>query len=153
MDYAWGLYDIPPGCAMNGRKLRVLVVDDQSEHRKFFSQTLSARGYACDVASSGQEGLAKLTQQQYDVVFLDLVLPEIDGEAILSWLRTRMPKTSVVISSAQDDEEIMRTMLMSGATAYLVKPLTADQLYKVMNGIENRRTAAGLDLIHSDSGA
>lgn len=138
---------------MNGRKLRVLVVDDQGEHRRFFSQALGAKGYACDVAAGGKEGLAKLSQETYDVVFLDLVMPEIDGEAILSWIRSRMPKTSVVISSVQDDEEIMREMLVSGATAYLVKPMTTDQLYRVMNGIENRRTAAGLDRIHSGSGA
>ncbi|MFH0954030.1 MAG: response regulator [Verrucomicrobiota bacterium] len=134
---------------MATRKVSVLVIDDQDDNCSFFRNVLTAHGYACDCARGGQEGLVKLSEKAYDVVFLDLFMPGIDGEAILSWLRSRLPRTSVVISSVQDDHTTMRQMLVAGATAYLIKPLTPEQVLSVMRGIENRRTAAGLDLVAS----
>ena len=104
-------------------------------------------GYICDVAADGRECLLKFVQKPYDVVFLDLVMPEIDGETVLRWLRKEHPGTNVVITSVQDDDGIMRDLLALGASAYLVKPFTSQEIQGVMRGIENRRTASGLSLV------
>jgi CheY-like chemotaxis protein len=131
---------------MNHRNLRILVADDQENTRAIFSRVLNSLGYTCDACSDGKECLEKFLGRSYDVVFLDLVMPGIDGEPVLRWLRSRFPSTHVIITSVQDDEGAIRTMLARGATAYIVKPFTAHEVESVMRGIENRRTATDLTL-------
>jgi CheY-like chemotaxis protein len=131
---------------MGSRTLRILVADDQENTRALLCRIANSLGYSCDVCGDGRDCLTKFMQQPYDVVFLDLVMPGIDGEPVLRWLKSRYPRTHVVIMSVQDDEGAIRTMLARGATAYLVKPFTAQEVQSVMRGIENRRTAAGLSL-------
>ena len=132
---------------MGSRRINALVVDDQEGMRRLFVRVLHSLGYPVDACNSGHDCLIKLSQQQYDVVFLDLVMPEIDGETVLHWIRVRYPQVHVVISSVQDDEESIRTTLSAGATAYLVKPFTSQEIQNVMRGIENRRTRAGLQMV------
>jgi len=132
---------------MGSRSINVLVADDQENMRQLFARVLNSLGYSVDVSSDGRDCLIKFAQQRYDVVFLDLVMPEVDGETVLRWIRTHYPQTHIVVSSIQDDEEAIRTMLAVGATAYLVKPFTSQEIQNVMRGVENRRTAAGLSMV------
>lgn len=132
---------------MGTRNINVLVADDQKNMRQLFARVLNSLGYSVDVSCNGRDCLIKFAQQRYDVIFLDLVMPEIDGETVLRWIRTHYPQTHVVISSVQDDEEAIRTMFTGGATAYLIKPFTSQEIQNVMRGVENRRTAAGLGMV------
>lgn len=136
---------------MGSRSISVLVADDQENMRQLFARVLNSLGYSVDVSSDGRDCLIKFAQQRYDVVFLDLVMPEIDGETVLRWIRVHYPQTHVVVSSVQDDEEAIRTMLAVGATAYLVKPFTSQEIQNVMRGVENRRTAAGLSMVAANA--
>ena len=131
---------------MPSRALRILVADDLESTRTLFSRVLNSLGYSCDVCVDGKECLLKFMHQPYDVVFLDLVMPGIDGEPVLRWLRSRYPSTHVIVNSIQDDEGVINHVLAHGATAYLVKPFTAHEIQSVMRGIENRRTTQGLAL-------
>ena len=115
--------------------------------QQLFARVLRSMGYVCDIASDGRECLLRFAQRPYDVVFLDLVMPEIDGETILRWLRREHTGTNVVITSVQDDDEAIATLLSLGATAYIVKPFTAQEIQSVMRGIENRRAANGMSLV------
>lgn len=132
---------------MNRRNLKVLVADDQEDVREVFSRVLGSMGYVCDTCIDGRECLSRFSEKSYDILFLDLVMPEVSGEIVLRWLRSRHPRTAVVVTSVQDDEGVIREMLALGATAYLVKPFTTGQIQAVMRGIENRRTAAGMQMV------
>ncbi len=127
--------------------LSILVADDQHSQRMLLVHVLGTMGYECDTAVDGRDCLAKIAGKTYHIVFLDLVMPEVDGEMVLRYLRINHPRTSVVVSSVQDDEGIIRDLLALGATAYLVKPFTSEEIRGVMNGIENRRTQAGLHTV------
>jgi len=126
--------------------VHVLVAEDQESLRLLFSHVVRFMGYECDLASNGRECLLRITQSRYDIVFLDLVMPEIDGETALRWIKNHAPGTSVVVTSIQDDEGIIRRMLALGATAYLTKPFSVNEIKKIMQGILNRRTRDGLNL-------
>ena len=132
---------------MASRSISVLVADDQETMRQLFARVLTSLGYSVEVSTDGRDCLIKFAQHRYDVVFLDLIMPGIDGETVLRWVRTYYPQTQIVVSSIQDDDEVIRTMLSLGATAYLVKPFTARDIHNVMRGVENRRTAAGLNMV------
>jgi CheY-like chemotaxis protein len=132
------------GQEMASHRLRVLVADEEEDMRAMFSRVLGSLGYGCDLCANGAECLMKFARQPYDIVFLDLFIPGVDGEPVLRWLRSQCPSTQVIVTSVQDDDGVIRTVLAGGATAYIVKPFTAHEVEIVMRGIENRRTAAGL---------
>jgi CheY-like chemotaxis protein len=121
------------------RDLNVLVADDQLYMRNFFCKALSAHGYKCDAVADGRECLRKMAREKYDVLFLDLIMPILDGDAVLRIVKQQFPGTDVVVASLQDDEGAIREILRAGAVAYLVKPFTIKALMEVMTGIEARR--------------
>lgn len=122
---------------MSERNLRILVTDDEEVMRKFLVEVLRSLGYTCDEASNGRECLHKFSLgPAYDVAFVDLVMPRMDGEATLRELRSKYPKTKVIVCSVQDDEEAIRELLAEGATAYLTKPVKPDELAGVMERLE-----------------
>ena len=131
---------------VTARGMKVLIADDQDEMRQLFRRVLQSIGYDCEVAVNGQDCLEKCETQNYDVVFLDLVMPELDGETTLQILKRHYPRTEVVESSIQDDEDSIRQIFRSGATAYIVKPFTSHEIRNVMMTLENRKTAAGLHM-------
>jgi len=132
---------------MKNKSLKILVADDQKNMRDLFTRILRMMGYSCDTAVDGRECLLKFTLRSYDVLFLDLVMPEIDGETVLAWIKNQSPDTQVIISSIQDDEGAIKYMLRNGASAYLVKPFTTREVQQIIRTLENRRTAAGLELV------
>lgn len=134
---------------MSARGISVLVADDQENMRVLFTKVLHSLGYTCDVAVDGRDCLARVSQKRYDIVFIDLIMPEIDGETVLRWLTSHQPETSVVIVSIQDDEGIIKQLLALGATAYLVKPFSSHEIQNVMHGVENRRTSEGANLVEA----
>ena len=126
--------------------MKVLITDDQEDMRQLFRRVLQSMGYTCDVAVDGRDCLVKCETENYDVIFLDLVMPELDGETTLQILKRHHPGTSVIVSSIQDDEEAIRQLFKLGATAYIVKPFTSHEIRGVMMTLENRKTAAGLQM-------
>ena len=126
--------------------INVLVADDQENLRLLFSHVLRFMGHNCDLAADGRECLLRVTEARYDILFLDLVMPEIDGETVLRWIKAHSPQTNVIVTSVQDDDGVIQEMLALGATAYLVKPFTVTEIKGVMQHILNRRTRDGLSL-------
>jgi DNA-binding response OmpR family regulator len=86
-----------------GPAARLLVVDDEPQIREFIARALTAAGYAIDFAGSGKEGLIQATAGDYDLVILDLVMPDMDGREILARLRHDRPDQAVLVLSCLAD--------------------------------------------------
>jgi heavy metal response regulator len=108
--------------------MRVLVVEDEVAVAKFIEQGLTEAGYAVDVASDGQEALDYASAAQYDVIVLDIMLPQIDGLSVLRKLRDTGVRTSVLLLTARDAVEDRVQGLDTGADDYLVKPFSFPEL-------------------------
>lgn len=108
--------------------MRVLVVEDEAAVAKFIEQGLTEAGYAVDVASDGQEALDYASAAQYDVIVLDIMLPQIDGLSVLRKLRDTGVRTSVLLLTARDAVEDRVQGLDTGADDYLVKPFSFPEL-------------------------
>lgn len=106
---------------MNPRPVRVLLIEDDSQIRRFLRMTLEGEGIAVLEAESGREGLAEAGRQQPDLVILDLGLPDMDGVELIRQLRswTAIP---IVVLSARSAEAQKVLALDSGADDYLTKP-------------------------------
>jgi DNA-binding response OmpR family regulator len=108
--------------------MRLLLIEDSDRLRSTLGRGLRKAGYAVDLAKDGREGLWLATENNYDLIVLDLMLPEIDGLTVLSTLRERGKGSHVLILSAKDRVEDRIEGLKRGADDYLVKPFSFDEL-------------------------
>jgi len=107
---------------------RILVVDDEPKIQGFIARALSAAGYAIDCASDGPEALRQATLGEYGLVILDLIMPRMDGRAVLSSLMRDRPEQPVLVLSCLDDVTTKVTCLDLGAHDYLTKPFSLEEL-------------------------
>jgi two-component system copper resistance phosphate regulon response regulator CusR len=108
--------------------MRILVTEDEPRILSFLARGLEAEGFAVDSAGDGAEALRCAERSRYDLVVLDLLLPRIHGLAVLSELKRRSPDLPVVIVSARTDLPTKLRGFALGATDYLPKPFSLDEL-------------------------
>jgi two-component system, OmpR family, response regulator len=107
--------------------MRVLVVEDEPELLCTISQTLREEGYAVDTAEDGEDGISKAEGLDYDVILLDVLIPQLDGWELLQRLR-KTKKTPVLMLTARDALRDRVRGLNGGADDYLTKPFEFDEL-------------------------
>jgi two-component system, OmpR family, response regulator len=107
---------------------RILIVDDEPKIRSFIGRALSAAGYATEFAESGTEGLRRALAAYYDLVILDLVMPDLDGRQVLGQLLAKHPDQEVIVLSCVADVAAKVDCLERGAQDYLTKPFSLAEL-------------------------
>jgi DNA-binding response OmpR family regulator len=108
--------------------MRVLVVEDSPRLRQTVSTWLRRNGLAVDVSADGEEGLFLAETNDYDAIVLDIMLPKLDGLALLQRLRKRGKPTHVLLLTARDTVPDRVRGLELGADDYLVKPFALEEL-------------------------
>ena len=107
---------------------KILVIDDDARDRGLLVAVLEERGYEVMLADNGGTGLMLCHRGTPDAVVLDLDMPGIDGCSLLGQLRILHPTLPVVIFSGRSPEEVEEKMLNHGATAFIQKAFSLDQL-------------------------
>lgn len=108
--------------------MRILVIEDEKRIADFVARGLESAGYAVDVATEGAAGLELLHQTDYDLLILDLMLPDIDGLKLLEKVRNRKVSPPVLILSALGAVDDRVKGLERGADDYLGKPFSFSEL-------------------------
>ncbi|MBI4890424.1 MAG: response regulator transcription factor [Acidobacteria bacterium] len=108
--------------------MRILVVEDEERIADFVNRGLTSAGYEVEVAPDGQAALNKLHEADYELVILDLMLPDMDGLSVLEKIRIRKVSPPVLILSARGGVEDRVKGLELGADDYLVKPFAFVEL-------------------------
>src|ERR1700721_3805959 len=118
----------------------ILVVDDESEIREGLELLLSGEGYGVSSAGTGESGLAKLGQHPFDLLLLDVSLPDGNGLDLLREIRRRDPHLSVVLITAYGSIDMARAAFKGGALDFITKPWSNDELLaQVAQAVESRR--------------
>src|SRR5271163_3508110 len=97
---------------------RVLIIDDEAEIRESLETLLQIERYTVVVAGSAREGLAKIGERNFDVVLLDLALPDKNGMDVLSEIRLQHPQQPVIMITAYGTVENAVRAMQSGATNF-----------------------------------
>lgn len=118
--------------------MRVLVVEDDAGISRFIHQGLNEAGYAVDIASNGREGVNYAIAADYDVIVLDVLLPELDGLSVLKDLRQRGLQTPVLLLTALDTVQDRVLGLDAGADDYLIKPFDFTELLARLRALLRR---------------
>jgi CheY-like chemotaxis protein len=110
----------------------ILIVDDLAEITRLGRRILEEIGYFVTEASSGKEALAALETTFFDLIVLDLSMPEMDGFEFLNAVRGELPELKIIIMSGFMPATMLHAAKLSGATATLAKPFSADSLLSVV---------------------
>ena len=122
--------------------MRALVVEDELRLAAGLRNGLEAEGFAVDVALTGTDGLWLAREHSYDVLLLDLMLPEIDGFEICSTLRTERIWTPILMLTARDADTDQVRALDTGADDYLTKPFSYAVLVARLRALVRRGAVA-----------
>src|SRR5208283_5383770 len=109
-------------------KGNILVVDDEADIREGLEDLLASEGYAVDLANNGTEGLHKMETRGYDLVLLDLMMPDLSGMEVLQAVRQRDRETPIFLITAYGSVEAAVAALKLGANDYFSKPWDNEKL-------------------------
>jgi DNA-binding response OmpR family regulator len=112
------------GLCLHPVDVRILVVEDEYRLSELLKDGLTSEGFAVDLAHDGREGLWMATEQSYDVIVLDVMLPSLDGYAVCARLREAGNWTPILMLTAKDGEYDEAEALDTGADDYLTKPFS-----------------------------
>ena len=132
------------------RAMRVLVVEDETAIAHAIRGAMSAEGHAVDVVADGAEALTWASTYPYDLVLLDVVLPSLDGFAVLAALRRSGFQAPILMLTALDGVTDRVTGLDRGADDYLAKPFAMAELLARVRALARRKAEDRAPLIAVD---
>lgn len=118
--------------------MRVLVIEDDNSLRENLRQLVEGAGYACDVASNGEDGLFCAQEYPIDLAIIDLGLPEVSGVEIIRTVRSENHEYPILILTARNDWQDKVEGLEAGADDYLTKPFHNEELLARLNALIRR---------------
>ena len=137
-----GYYDVVPPLLIGGlTTMKLLIVEDESKIGDYLRQGLSEAGFMADLARNGLDGHHLAMTEDYDLLILDIMLPDIDGWKILQSLRDAGRRMPVLFLTARDSVDDRVKGLELGADDYLVKPFAFAELLARVRTLLRRGTA------------
>ncbi|MFY9234002.1 MAG: response regulator [Fimbriimonadaceae bacterium] len=116
------------------KRKRVLVCDDERPIVRLIQINLERQGHTVTCAYNGVEAINKLSEQEFDLVLLDVVMPLLDGFEVLKWIRKQpaMAELAVIMLSVRDKDADVLEGYQQGADMYLTKPFNPAQLFSLL---------------------
>jgi DNA-binding response OmpR family regulator len=122
--------------------MRVLIVEDHTRMAKYIKRALDEQGYAADIAYTGREALDWAAVVEFDLIILDVMLPEVDGITVCRTLRERGISSLILMLTARDTVDDRVLGLDAGADDYLVKPFARTELLARLRALGRRSSDA-----------
>lgn len=111
---------------------RILVIDDDENITKVVAAILRDKGYSVDTAGSGNEAIKKTQKNHYDLMLIDIRLPDIDGTELLTKIRDTTPKIRKIIVTGYPTLNNAVTAVNKGADAYVMKPFDVEEMLETV---------------------
>lgn len=118
---------------MEGVRAHILVIDDDDLIRSLFKEILEEQGHTVVTADTTAKGIAYVMQRDFDLIFLDLKMPETDGAEILREMKGIKRKLPVVIITGYPDSEMMERAMKQGPLGIMLKPFDDSDIINTVN--------------------
>jgi len=119
--------------------VRILIVDDEEPVRRLLNKELNRKGFFTDTAENGRAALGKLMNASFDIILLDIVMPDMDGMSLLKQLKNDPSSPAILVLTGKATVETAVEAMKDGAYDYLTKPYKLDDLSKVINRAYEQR--------------
>ena len=121
------------------KKIRLLLVDDEKDFLTAYSRRFIRRNAEVTIATSGKEAIERVNETNFDVVILDVMMPEMNGIETLRHIKAVAPDLPVIILTGHADHKTLIEGMDIGAFDFLLKPVGTDELFfKVMDAVKSR---------------
>ncbi len=120
-------------------KANVLLVDDEEQFLKVFSQRLEGRGLKIDTSTTGEDAIKRVKGKEFDAIVLDLVMPGISGIETLQRLRSENPDLQIIILTGHGTVEKGIEAMKAGAVDFLEKPADMDKILEKIGEAKRKR--------------
>ncbi len=130
---------------MVDEKVHIMVVDDEPSVLESFKMILKIKDYDVDTFADGPSALAQLKPTEYQIAFVDLKLPGMDGIQVLQKIKETDPNVEVAIVTAYATEASHANAITLGALEYLRKPFLMEEIYELVERGLRKRRAKNLD--------
>lgn len=125
---------------MTKNKQHILLVDDDHNLLLSLKKLLSLKGYESDTALGGEDAICQLNKKEYDLVLLDLHMPDVNGYDVMQHIKSDINKPAIVIISGETSFEAARKACSGGSYAFLSKPYNTDELFStVKNALKEKQ--------------
>lgn len=124
-------------------KTRIIVIDDDTAVTDLLSVLLSSHGFDVRVTNNSTEGMGMIREEEFDLVILDLMMPEMDGWEICKEVRS-FSQVPIIVLSALNDPSMVASVLDAGADDYLTKPTPSRILVAHINRLTRRNGTGSL---------
>ena len=131
-------------------KANILIVDDNVNLFKTMSFVLKHKGYDVSTAISGLEAIELIKQKSFDIIFLDIKMPTMNGVEAFKKIKRISPKTTVILMTAYAVEDLIQEALREGVHGVLYKPMNMDKLQEIINKYM-KKEVYGLILLVDDN--
>ncbi len=118
---------------------KILIIDDEEIIRMSCERALQASGFATEAATGGREGLEMLGKDKYDIVLLDLKMPDMDGIEVLSKVTSSWPNINVIMMSGYSTVDTAVQALRCGAVNFIQKPFSPDTIISAINEVTDKQ--------------
>lgn len=122
------------------RKVSIIVVDDDPSIRELVSRALQREGYEITTAANGNEASYATAKNKFDLMFLDVNMPGLNGLDVMTIMAVGNPGTPIVMLTAVDDPDSEAEAFRRGAAAYLKKPCKMNDVIRTANAVLNGET-------------
>ena len=118
----------------------ILVVDDHFTDRETLKAILEERGYRVVTAETGAEALARVKDKHFNIIFLDIRLPDIDGAQIFEQVKAIDSEVAVIMMTGYSEEELLKRAISQGAYTCIYKPLDVEKILTLVGEISKQRS-------------
>jgi len=133
-------------------KASILIADDNLSLCKTMSFTLKRKGYAVTIARDGMEALEKVKQKPFDMIFMDIKMPLMDGVETYKRIKETRPESVVMMMTAYAVEELVQEALEEGAYGVIYKPLDIERVVSLIEEARQAKRGALILVVDDDPG-
>ncbi|EKD35883.1 MAG: Ntr family protein two-component system response regulator [uncultured bacterium] len=120
-------------------KAKVLLVDDEADFLITLAERLEARGLKVNTAANGEDAVAKVDNQSFDLIILDLAMPGIDGLETLKRIKAKQPDAEIIMLSGQGSIKTSIEAMKLGAEDFIEKPVNISDLMEKISEAKNKQ--------------
>jgi len=114
---------------------KALIIDDDSVYRLYLGRLLEKIDFVFEEAEDGYEGILKIKRNPYDLVLLDLMMPQVDGEHVVQIMKRLNNDTPIIVISAHLNKERILKLAQNGVRGFLPKPMKVQNFYKTIKKV------------------
>ncbi|MFH0800924.1 MAG: response regulator [bacterium] len=118
---------------------RILIVDDNADIRATMSLILKFQGYNVSTACNGREAIERVSEQPFDVTFMDIKMPVMDGVESFKRIHEMKPDAVVVMMTAYAVEDLVQEARLKGAYGIVYKPVDMERLIELIESVKNKK--------------